>query len=50
MSKKRSGKARKSYLIAGDRPKSSWRRNIGKNKKISMIESKEKIEAQDDLG
>lgn len=43
MIKKHKSGSRKSWLIDGDRPKSSWRRNLGKNKKINMIESKTKF-------
>ncbi|MDP3917598.1 MAG: hypothetical protein Q8Q30_00265 [Candidatus Woesebacteria bacterium] len=36
-------KSRKSWLFdKKDSPKSTWRRHVGKNKKIHMIESKNK--------
>jgi hypothetical protein len=43
MIKKHKSKSRKSWLFDGERPKSTWRRHVGKNKKIQMIESKKSI-------
>lgn len=33
-------RSRKSWLIDSDSPKRSWKRNIGKSKKMGMISSK----------
>lgn len=46
MKKKHSSKSRTTFYFNNglDRPAGSWRRHVGPNKKIHMIESKKKID------
>ncbi len=44
MRKRNRKKSKTSYLFNGiDKPASSWRRHVGRNKKIHMAESKKHI-------
>jgi hypothetical protein len=45
---KHKSKSRKTWLFGGDSPKSTWRRHVGRNKKIHMIESKKREISVDD--
>jgi hypothetical protein len=47
MIKKHKSNTRKTWLFGGDSPKGTWRRHVGRNKKIQMIESKKKINLQE---
>jgi hypothetical protein len=44
MIKKHKSDTRKTWLFGGESPKGTWRRHVGKNKKINMIESKKKVD------
>ena len=48
MIKKHKSNTRKTWLFDGDSPKNTWRRHVGRNKKIHMIESKKKVGSKED--